>query len=184
MFSLSSQDDQLPALTGSNRLFQTTTMYIPNSGKSERSTRHENSHRYTCRKKIPIIYTQKVKCIKFQTNKWQLAAATMREKWPASQHARIDSIRTSNFALSNARARAIGYAPCRPITVRVSARTTTIPQFELSTGGTDELVTSSNHQDHADSGAYSAHSSNPLERTRQLLLGIVTMIIAKFVVAM
>lgn len=57
-------------------------------------------------------------------------------------------------------------------------------QFELSTGGTDELVTSPNHQDHADSGGYSAHSSNPSERTWQLLLGIATMIIAKFVVAM
>lgn len=51
-----------------------------------------------------------------------------------------------------------------------------------STGGTDELVTSSNH-DHGDSGA-AASSLQPSERTRQFLLSIATAIIARFIIAM
>lgn len=48
-----------PALTGSNRLFQTTTMFTPNSGKSERGRRHTPTDRQniTCQKPpIPLTY--------------------------------------------------------------------------------------------------------------------------------
>ncbi|XP_018342611.1 PREDICTED: matrix metalloproteinase-14 isoform X3 [Trachymyrmex septentrionalis] len=48
-------------------------------------------------------------------------------------------------------------------------------------GGTDELVTSSNHH-HENSGA-SVNSLHSLESTRQLLLSIMTVIIARFIVA-
>ncbi|TGZ42728.1 Matrix metalloproteinase-14 [Temnothorax longispinosus] len=53
----------------------------------------------------------------------------------------------------------------------------------LDAGGTDELVTSSNHDhDHGNSGA-SASLLHPSGRTLQLLLSIATGIIARFVVA-
>lgn len=57
-----------PALTGSNRLFQTTTMSIPNSGKSERGrrhTRHIYDRQYTtCQKNncpIPLTARKKMR---------------------------------------------------------------------------------------------------------------------------
>lgn len=72
-FSLSSQDDQPPALTGSNRLFQTTTMYIPNSGKSERSKRHvpRSVHARACQKSR-LFTRRKIKYIVPNNNgNWQ-----------------------------------------------------------------------------------------------------------------
>lgn len=61
---LTSQYDPPPALTGSNHLFQTTTVYIPNSGKSERSKRRDLQPVHV--PNTPIIYARKNE-IKFQT---------------------------------------------------------------------------------------------------------------------
>ncbi|KAG5312241.1 MMP14 protein, partial [Acromyrmex insinuator] len=52
----------------------------------------------------------------------------------------------------------------------------------LDAGGTDELVTSSSNHHHENSGT-PVNSLHSLESTRQLLLSIVTVIIARFIVA-
>lgn len=169
-FSLSSQDDQPPALTGSNRLFQTTTMYIPNSGKSERSKRHVPRSVHV--PKSRLFTRRKIKYIVPNNNgNWQ-------------RQPRANDRRTAHYLIgtvSRCQTRACARSMRRRRAVQITHETTCYYDSNLnSTEGTDELVTSSNHADH--SGA-PENLLIPAEKTWQLLSSIMTVIIARFVVS-
>lgn len=126
----SNQDDQLPALTGSNRLFQRTTVYIPNLGKSERSTRHYPStdrptdHPTTRAKTPDISRAREEKPNKVPNNSDDqrlMAAASSNDQW----HSRVFSptvfvsrflpmccVRARARALATVAARAALPSPC------------------------------------------------------------------------
>lgn len=152
-------------------------MYIPNSGKSEQSKRHVPRPVHV--PKISIIHAQKDQ-IYSSKRQWQLAAATRAKTIVNVRTARHCLIRSQFRALKCAHAHDRCGAPSNDSSRRHCARNYYDSNLN-STGGTDELVTSPN-QDNTDSGA-SENSLTSSERTSQLLLGIATVIIARFVMA-
>jgi len=186
----SSQDDELPALTGSNRLFQRTTVYTPNSGKSERSTRqYPPTDQPTAqpRAKTPIFRVRaKRNQIKFQTT-----ATTSQWQWPDRPdqwHFHISPTFRSAL-LTRTRMRTNIVTRATRVAVRDSARACAhlnrAPHYDSnlnSTGGTDELVTSSS-SNHVDSGASSLNTSGNLILWQSLFINVAVMIIVAKLIA-